>query len=125
MQPDEKGDEMIADKLSQAIPANRDMAIYHLVHEHEGFVESAQTLFQLVQNAEQLHPGKPRRLFLDIEGHRNDAGGFDADMLELQRNFLPEVLGPFLTEINAPLLKVKARNRQENDMPPKLIIEEG
>ena len=116
---------MNADIQSPIVPANRAVAIYHVVHEHEGFVESAQALFQSVQNAQRLKPGEPRKLFLDIDGHRNEAGGFDADMLELQRNFLLEVLGPYVTEVHAPLLKAKNRNPQENVLPPKLIIGEG
>ena len=67
---------------------DRYAALYHVVHEHEGFAESAQNLFKMVQRAQQLQPGRKRVLFLDIEGHRNSNGGFDADMLELQTDFL-------------------------------------
>lgn len=67
---------------------DRAVAIYHVVYSHEGFEESAQILFKLVQRAQRVMPGKPRQLYLDIEGHRNSEGGFDADMLELQTVFL-------------------------------------
>ena len=68
---------------------DRGVAIYHLVPPHEGFEESARTLFGLVRRAQTVKPGRTRTLLLDIEGHRDADGGFDADMLvELQNAFL-------------------------------------
>ena len=64
------------------------VALYHVVYAHEGFTEAANALFELVKRAQEQWPGKRRRLYLDIEGHRNSDGGFDADMLELQSEFL-------------------------------------
>ena len=81
---------------------DRAVAIYHVIYSHEGFDESAQILFKLVQRAQQTMPGKPRKLFLDIEGHRNSDGGFDADMFELLTVFLPDFLARFLTAICCP-----------------------
>jgi hypothetical protein len=83
---------------------DRAVAIYHVVYSHEGFEESAQLLFKLVQRAQRVMPGKPRMLVLDIEGHRNSDGGFDADMFELLTVFLPDFLARFLSEIYCPLL---------------------
>jgi hypothetical protein len=62
--------------------SGRAVALYHLVYAHEGFDEAGQALFKLVQQAQKLQPNKPRLLFLDIEGHRNEQGGFDVDMVE-------------------------------------------
>jgi hypothetical protein len=97
-------------------------AIYHRVYAHEGFEEAAQTLFKLVQQAQQLRPNKKRVLFLDIDGHRNDQGGFDADMFELQTRFLAGFLGRFLTEFTCPLASAKNENPQDNDIPDSLNI---
>lgn len=104
--------------------ADRGVAIYHCVYAHEGFEESAQILFKLVRNAKERVPGKKRLLYLDIEGHRNSEGGFDADMLELQKEFLVGFLAQFLSEISAPLVKAKNTKPQNNDIPPELLIED-
>jgi hypothetical protein len=97
------------------------VALYHRVYAHEGFEQSAQRLFQLVQNAQQHSPGKRRVLYLDIDGHRTSEGGFDTDMLELQSEFLLGFLGPYLSEIHAPLMNVINPKPQENELPPALI----
>jgi hypothetical protein len=101
---------------------DRAVAIYHVVYAHEGFEESAHSLFKLVQNAQRKAPGKKRMLFLDIEGHRNDEGGFDADMIELQELFLMGFLSLSLSEIHAPLVKAKNPHPQDNEIPPALVI---
>jgi hypothetical protein len=103
---------------------DRAVAIYHVVYGHEGFEKSAQILFKLVQRAQQTMPGKPRKLFLDIEGHRNSKGDFDADMFELLTVFIPDFLARFLSEIYCPLFKLTDRTtQQENEIPLELIIQ--
>jgi hypothetical protein len=101
---------------------DRASVIYHVVYSHERFDESAQALFKLVQRCQQVRPGTARKLFLDIEGHRNSEGGFDADMLELQQDFLLGFLARFLAEIHCPLFQVTNPKPQENDIPEELII---
>jgi hypothetical protein len=78
----------------------------------------------LVRDAQERAPGQKRLLYLDIEGHRNSEGGFDADMLELQKEFLIGFLAQFLTEISAPLVKAENAKPQDNDIPPQLLIED-
>jgi hypothetical protein len=68
-----------------------------------------------------VKPGR-RRLFLDIEGHRTSAGGFDADMRELQHEFLVGVLAPFLSEVHGPLGILKNPRTQDDDLPDELTI---
>ena len=99
------------------------VAIYHVVYAHEGFEESAQILFKLIQEAQQKRPGMKRKLYLDIEGHRNSEGRFDAHMSELQQEFLMGFLSRFLAEIHAPLMSTTNQNVQENDIPPELVIQ--
>jgi len=101
---------------------DRAVAIYHIVYGHEGFEVSAQMLFKLIKRAQETQPGKPRKLFLDIEGHRNSEGGFDADMLELQTVFLPDFLAQFLSEIYCPLFSASNRKQQEDELPSELMI---
>ena len=45
------------------------VALYHIIYEHEGFEDSVQNLFRLVQQAQSLSAGKKRKLYLNIEGH--------------------------------------------------------
>ena len=96
---------MIQRREPKIEPSGDSVAMYHVIYENEGFEESAQNLFRLVQNAQLLSPGKKRKLFLDIEGHRNNKGGFDADMLELQKEFLLGFLSSYLSEIHIRLGK--------------------
>jgi hypothetical protein len=97
-------------------------AIYHVVYAHETFEQTATTLIDLVRNAQQTHPGTPRWLYLDIEGHRNAQGGFDPDMLELQKEFLMGFLMPFLTKASCPLIQLQNPKPQRNDVPEALKI---
>jgi hypothetical protein len=102
---------------------DRAIALYHVVYRHEGFEEAAQALFTLVQDAQARFPNRRRSLFLDIEGHRNEQGGFDPDMFELQQDFLLDFLGRFLSEIHCPLIIVSKPKGQENDIPDRLEIQ--
>jgi hypothetical protein len=77
-----------------------------------------------VQTAQERNPGKKRVLYLDIDGHRTREGGFDADMFELQSEFLLGLLGPYLSEIHAPLMNVINPKPQENELPPALIVQD-
>ena len=97
------------------------VVIYDVVYEDEGFAESAQNLFRLLQNAQRLSPGKKRKLYLDIEGHRAKEGGYDNDVLELQRRVLLGLLRPYLSEIRSPLGHT-ANPMQRNDLPSALIL---
>lgn len=99
------------------------VALYHVVFENEGFEESAQILFKMIERTQKLYPGRPRHLFLDIEGHRNENGSFDEDMFELQRHFVLGYLGQFLSELFMPLLHVKMKT-QSNDIPSKILVAE-
>lgn len=96
----------------------KQVVIYHVVRENEGYESSAKILFQLVHNAKQTQAGKRRVIYLDIEGHRNPAGGWDADMFVLQKDFLIGYLLRFVSEISCPLMK-KLRNpgEQSDDIP--------
>jgi hypothetical protein len=102
------------------------VAIYHRVYASEGFDEAAQTLFRLVQQSQSTSPGAERLLYIDIDGHRNEAGGFDSDMFELQQHFVLGFLMQFLTEVNMPLapsVRRKADSPQSNDIPEALTIQ--
>ncbi len=98
------------------------VALYHRVMRRENFEKAAKDLVSLVYAAEKKEPGKPRTLYLDIDGHRNAQGRFDADMLELQKGFGLRFLLPFLTEVHFPLISDRNKNPQRNDVPERLEI---
>ena len=106
-------------------PDDRGVALYHVVLPHEGFEDAARALFRLVRRAQAVKPGARRMLFLDIEGHRQADGTFDADMRELQQEFLFDVLAPFLSEAPCPLLTLRNPRPQDDDLPEDLIIAPG
>ena len=99
------------------------IAIYHVVYGHEGFEDAARKLHKMVLAAAEREPGKPRRLYLDIEGHRNNAGGFDHDMTELQQDFVLGFLGPYLSYVSMPLLTGERQEPQREDVPHELVIQ--
>lgn len=101
------------------------VAIVHRMEASEDFETTAEILFKMVQDAAKHFPGKPRHLYLEIDGHRNSVGGFDHDAFELISNFIPGLLGPYLTEVTHPLAQIANRVAQREDLPPALVITPG
>lgn len=101
---------------------NKGIAIYHSVYKHEDFTESANILVKLLQNAQSQFPNQKRFLYLDIEDHRNNSGGFDHDMFELQTDFALGFLMQFLTTIHMPLGSVNNNKLQSNDVPKEFEV---
>lgn len=96
--------------------------IYHVVFADETFEMAANTIGELLIRSERQFPGLCRHLGLDIEGHRNDQGGFDHDMWELQRSFILGALSPFFSAIHMPLVSVVNSHAQCNDLPDTFRI---
>lgn len=101
--------------------------IYHRMYAHEDFETTAEILLKLVHQQAQEHPTWGRVLFLDIDGHRNEKGGFDQDAWELQHHFILGYLSQFLCGINTPLLNTKRWSiaKQSNDVPAKMNFVSG
>ncbi|MER6208598.1 hypothetical protein [Streptomyces sp. NPDC001642] len=74
------------------------IALYHDMRVEEDFTKCATRLFSILGLAAEKSPGAPRYVYLDVQGHRNAAGGYDADALEIIREFLLGFLGPYFTE---------------------------
>lgn len=106
-------------------PENKGIAIYHCVYENEDFATSAKIIIELLSKAQEECPDKRRHLYLDIEGHKNSAGGFDGDMYELQRYFILEFLGKHFTTVHLPLFSVSMKEPQDNNVPNALLIQES
>jgi hypothetical protein len=100
------------------------VAIYHRVFSHESFETAAQMIWELMLQMQERCPGAPRHLFLEIEGHRNPAGGFDADMEELQGNFARTMLLPYLTTYRCTLFggRTVTNPKQRDDISPSLTV---
>ncbi|WP_206323225.1 HNH endonuclease [Streptomyces sp. HNM0574] len=107
---------------AEADGSTRGVALYHDMRVEEDFAKCATRLFSILKHAAATNPGGPRHLFLDIQGHRNAAGGFDADALEIIQEFLLDFLGPYLTEISTPLYRVRNPKPQREDVPDVLKI---
>lgn len=92
------------------------------MRKEDSFETAAGMIFDIVRKCVDDFPGKRRVLFLDIEGHRNSANGFDHDAFELQQNFVLDFLGPFLSEVSMPLGRLKLKEEQRDDLPLALEI---
>lgn len=88
----------------------------------ENFETAAKDLFNLLKSAQIKFPNTSRILYVDIDDHRNKAGGFDSDMLELQKDFGIGFLGKYFTEIHFPLGTFENTKPQCNDIPDELTI---
>lgn len=98
------------------------MALYYSVEENHDFEKAANILLTLIRDAQRDFPNKPRAIFLDIEGHRNEEGGFDVDTYELQFKFAMEFLLPYVTELHMPLINLSNNKEQINVIPDALEI---
>lgn len=99
------------------------IALYHRIYKQENFEKAATDLLELIFMAQEREPDTHRALYVDIEEHRNETGGFDEDMRELQTEFGVGFLLQFVKEIHFPLACVKNSGKQNNDVPRKLLIE--
>ena len=97
------------------------VALYHDMRWHEGFDETARILFDITKKAADEEPGVPRTLILDVQEHRDEAGGFDPDALEVMKEFLFGILMPYLTEAHTPLGSYRNAGQSE-DFPDELTI---
>ena len=96
------------------------VALYHRIMRRETFEVAAKALFQMLVLAQEMNPNQPRVLYVDIDGHCNAAGGFDSDMLELQKEFGLGFLLPYFTEVHFPLCSAENTKGQNNDIPAGL-----
>lgn len=99
------------------VKESKAVAIYHRIMRRENFETAAKDLFRLLAEAQKKEPGRKRVLYLDIDGHKNQAGGFDEDMFELQRHFIVEFLLPYFSEVHIPLGSFVNKEEQRNDIP--------
>ncbi|HUF08868.1 MAG TPA: hypothetical protein VMO47_06075 [Rhodothermales bacterium] len=99
------------------------VSIYHVVDEADDFQSAAAHVFGMIKEAQERYPDWPRVFYLDVNGHKGDRAGFDADFFEFQQEFLIAGLGPFLTALDMPLVSVWNPEPQRNDLPDALAVE--
>ncbi|MEU4369360.1 HNH endonuclease signature motif containing protein [Micromonospora chersina] len=88
----------------------------------DNFERCAQRLVETVAFAARTQPRKKRYLYLDVQGHKNDAGGYDRDAYEIIKEFLVGFLMPYLTEVHTPLGAFRNPKAQREDVPEVLEI---
>lgn len=116
-------DILLAEEEVEADKLNRNtVAIYHVVYENEGLEESAKIIYELLYSAQEKQANYRRILYLDIDGHTDEYGRFDNEMIELQQNFIIEMLLPYFYEIHTPILDVRNAEPQKNDMPKEMTF---
>ena len=99
------------------------VSIYHVVEEEHGFETAAHALFSLLKESQDRFPDWPRVLYLDINGHLDDEGRFDDEMVELQQEFLIAAMGRFFTALALPIVAVVNPDAQDNDVPDSLKLQ--
>lgn len=97
-------------------------AIYHVVYENEGLEESAKTIYNLLYSAKEQALNNKRILYLDIDGHTDEYGRFDSEMIELQQDFIVGTLLPYFYEIHTPMFDIKNANPQREDIPREMTF---
>ena len=102
---------------------NTTVAVYHVVGAADTFEEAAQAVFGMLSEAQTKYPDWPRVVYLDVEGHRGDAAGFDPDFYEFQQDFWFSTVAPFATAFETPLTgPLLNPEPQRNDLPDALRI---
>ena len=99
------------------------VVLYHVMRADEGFEKTAEMIFDVVSESARKYPGRPRALFLDIEGHRlgRKNGPYDHDAFEIMNNYVVGFLSPWLTEIHTPLIRARKTSPQRDDLPDHLL----
>ncbi|MGI5504567.1 hypothetical protein [Lentzea sp. CA-135723] len=88
-------------KRKKPSTGDRAVSLYHLTTIEEDFSRSAQRLLEIAQFAQRESPGARRLLHIDIDGHRNSAGGFDRDAYELISTSAPSTRSRSVTTCRA------------------------
>lgn len=61
----------------------KNIVVYHRILSRENFETAAKNLIHLLADVQEKNADMSRILYVDIDGHRNQNGGFGKDMLEL------------------------------------------
>ena len=93
----------LSPQSSITVAADHGVLLSHRVSAKDDFAQAAHDVFSLLRVAQAEHPGVPRRLMIDIDGHKGDRAGFDPDFFEFQQEFMLGAMGRFFSRIEMPL----------------------
>ncbi len=99
------------------------VSIYRVIEEEDDFESAALAVFAMLKESQDRYPDWPRVVYIDVNGHDGDRGGFDGDMFEFQQEFMIATMGQYTTAIDTPLVSVWNPEPQRNDLPDQLAIQ--
>lgn len=106
----------------KTIKEEEDVVLNCCISEKETFEQAATKIYNLIYTMGKRYPKQKRTLIVEIRGHRNEEGGYDKDMFELQYEFLLKCMLPFVHNLHIPLISVKNEKQQQDLDSPKLMI---
>lgn len=87
------------------------IALYHEITEGESAFKAIQNIWNLLRDAYESDEmdASPDNidLYVDINGHRNEEGGFTADMFLIQKKLFVNIFPAFVDEIHFPLSEIE------------------
>lgn len=111
------------DEPGVAMNFDNSVSVYQRIGPDATFDEAATEAFRLIRDAQRQYPDWPRIYYLDIEGHKGEQKGYDADFFEFQQEFWFSTIAHFVTAFETPLLGgLMNPNPQRNDIPDELSI---
>ena len=123
MKPDFTPNYQKPDAPGVAMNFDNTVSLYQRVGPETTFDEAAREAFRLVKEAQDKYPNWPRVFYLDIEGHKGDQRGYDADFFEFQQEFWFATIAHFVTAFETPLVGALMNPElQRNDIPDELSI---
>ena len=123
MKPDFTPNYQKPDEPGVAMNFDNTVSLYQRVASETTFDEAAREAFRLVREAQDKYPNWPRVFYLDIEGHKGDQRGYDADFFEFQQEFWFATIAHFVTAFETPLVGGLVNPElQRNDIPDELSI---
>lgn len=109
-----------------ALNFDNSVSLYHIVMPEDAFETAANTVFNLLIEAQERYPDWPRIFYLEIQGHEGSQGGFDDDFFEFQQEFWFSTVAHFVTAFDTPLAGSLVNPKpQRNDLPDELQISES
>jgi len=111
------------DEPGVAMNFDNSVSLYQRVGPETTFNEAATEAFRLIKEAQDQYPNWPRIFYLDIEGHKGEQRGYDADFFEFQQEFWFATIANFVTAFETPLVGgLMNPEPQRNDIPDELSI---
>lgn len=102
------------------------VSLYHIVMPEDSFDTAANSVFDLLTEAQERYPDCPRIFYLEILEHEGSQGGFDDDFFEFQQEFWFSTVAHFVTAFDTPLAGSLVNPKpQKNDLPDELQISES